>query len=96
MSCAASLAVFEALESSPELMEGILAKEHIRDVLVHPSIENISGKGHVLPLARPKIDSFAVIARLEEEGLITNSFVCRECHSYHTAAGITTKNSIKD
>ena len=80
MSCAASLGVFKALESSPELMAEIPAKEqHIRDVLVHPSIEKISGKGLMYCLwLKPQIDSFAVIARLEEEGLITNSFLFAE------------------
>jgi acetylornithine/succinyldiaminopimelate/putrescine aminotransferase len=80
VSCAASLGVFEVLESSPELMEDIPAKEIlIRDVLVHPSIEKISGKGLMYCLwLKPKIDSFAVITRLEEEGLITNSFLFAE------------------
>ena len=46
LSCAASLGVFEALESSPELMKDISLKEqHIRDVLVHPSIERLVVKG---------------------------------------------------
>jgi acetylornithine/succinyldiaminopimelate/putrescine aminotransferase len=80
VSCAASLGVFEALESSPELMAEIPIKEqHIRDVLVHPSIEKISGKGLMYCLwLKPEIDGFEVIARLEDEGLITNSFLFAE------------------
>tara|TARA_B100001939_G_scaffold254769_1_gene221660 strand:+ start:14087 stop:15280 length:1194 start_codon:yes stop_codon:yes gene_type:complete len=80
VSCAASLGVFEALESSTELMADIPTKEqHIRDVLVHPSIEKISGKGLMYCLwLKPEINGFHVIARLEEEGLITNSFLFAE------------------
>ena len=80
VSCAASLGVFEALESSPELMKDILAKEqHIRDILVHPSIEKISGKGLMYCIwLKTNIDGFAVIAKLEGEGLITNSFLFAE------------------
>jgi acetylornithine/succinyldiaminopimelate/putrescine aminotransferase len=54
-------------------------EQHIRDVLVHPNIEKISGKGLMYCLwLKPEIDGFDVIARLEEKGLITNSFLFAE------------------
>jgi acetylornithine/N-succinyldiaminopimelate aminotransferase len=80
VSCAASLGVFEVLEEDVTLMESIPYKEQIiQSKLIHPNIEKISGKGLMYCLwLKPAIDGFKVIAQLEKQGVITNSFLFAE------------------
>ncbi|MAZ97757.1 MAG: aspartate aminotransferase family protein [Flavobacteriales bacterium] len=80
VSCAASLGVFEVLEEDVTLMESIPYKEQIiQSKLIHPNIEKISGKGLMYCLwLKPAIDGFKVIAKLEKQGVISNSFLFAE------------------
>jgi acetylornithine/N-succinyldiaminopimelate aminotransferase len=76
VSCAASLACMQAIEDE-NLLESIPAKEKlIRELLVHPNIKSISGKGLMLAV---EFESFEtnkrIIDKCIEHGVITDWFL---------------------
>jgi acetylornithine/succinyldiaminopimelate/putrescine aminotransferase len=96
VSCAAALACMQAMEEE-HLLDSIPEKERlIRELLQHPSIKSISGKGLMLAV---EFDSFetnkAIIDRCIERGVITDWFLFNS-HSMRIAPPlIITKEEIE-
>lgn len=96
VSCAAALACMQSMEEE-HLLDSIPEKEKlIRELLQHPSIKSISGKGLMLAV---EFDSFetnkAIIDRCIERGVITDWFLFNS-HSMRIAPPlIITKEEIE-
>lgn len=77
VSCAASLAAFEIIESNENWLKEISQKSAlIEQMMVHPSIKKLSGMGLMYCVTlQDNVDGGAVIKHLEEHGLITDYFL---------------------
>lgn len=77
VSCAASLAAFEIIESNENWLKEIPQKSAlIEQMMVHPSIKKLSGTGLMYCVTlQDNVDGGAVIKYLEEHGLITDYFL---------------------
>jgi acetylornithine/succinyldiaminopimelate/putrescine aminotransferase len=77
VSCAASLAAFEVIESNPQWFAEMPEKsELILSTLVHPKIKAITGKGLMFCVhLEESTDARKVIAYLEEHGVISDYFL---------------------
>lgn len=77
VSCAASLAAFEVIEEHPQWLKEVASKSAlIKERMVHPSIESVSGTGlmHCVRL-KDEVDGGAVISHMENHGVITDYFL---------------------
>lgn len=96
VSCAASLACLQAIEDE-RMMDGISEKESlIRELLVHPRIKSIRGRGLMLAV---EFESFeinkAIIDHCIEQGVVTDWFLFNS-HSMRIAPPLMiTKDEIK-
>ena len=77
VSCAASLAAFEVIESNPQWIEEMPEKsELIVNKLDHPKIKAVTGKGLMFCVhLEESADAGKVIAYLEEHGVISDYFL---------------------
>jgi len=77
VSCAASLAAYNIIESNPKWLESIPEKSAlIKQMMVHPAIAKIRGTGLMYCVTlHDHIDGGGVIAHMEQHGVITDYFL---------------------
>jgi acetylornithine/succinyldiaminopimelate/putrescine aminotransferase len=77
VSCAASLAAIETIESNPQWMESIAEKSAlIERMMQHDAIEMLNGAGLMYCVTlKDKVDAGKVIAHMEDHGVITDYFL---------------------
>ncbi len=77
VSCAASLAAFEVIESNPNWLSDLPQKSAlIEELMVHPSIDRLSGTGLMYCVhLKDEVDAGQVIGLMERRGVITDYFL---------------------
>lgn len=77
VSCAASLAAIEIIESNPQWMEDVDVKSAlIEQMMQHEAIEKLSGAGLMYCVTlKDEVDAGKVIAHMEDHGVITDYFL---------------------